>query len=418
MNKVIVVVVLAILVGGALYYFYGGPLPNIGSQGTSNSSSPLTIKSAQLGNNSQLTVDLQNNGQISTKTIRVTQTCAPDYSECQSLGLQPTTFVLPAGNEFAESLTIPQCSFAPNLGCGAFSSGLPIQGQTYYFELQVVLANGKTVNLPVAAVASGSFALSSAFSSQMYPDQIVVSGVSSSFGLFENLSGRLEIALTVDRSSTLTVAIECGVNVSISADLLNKTSYTEGIPVRNTLISTSQPLGFLCTMSDNQHVVLTKSFSTVTTGITKGQYYLVGLGITDYGTFFFWVLSGSTTASSTTSVTTSTFSCSSLLSNLNVTVSDYIASQGKVDLIIKNSNPYPVAFWGIDPEPYYGTTISVNQTIPATTSQAVDLSNSAFEVSVHGIANDFNFYFIPSGANEQTLANQGNLCAVLIKLVS
>jgi hypothetical protein len=413
-NRAIPIVILVVIVAGALFYFNGGTFPNLGSPGQGTTSAPIAVTSAQLKGQSQLLLGLQNNGQSSTKSIQVLSTCSPDYSECQSLNISPVTFVLPSGNSFNENLSIPQCSFAPYAPCTAFSAGAPVPGQTYYLKVSVSLDSGNPITLNVPATATGTTAMINIYSAPIQNDYLTLTNLNSaSLQLFGNLSGRMSVTFTTDR------ALASG----ITASLLNKTSFTYGIGIRNTLVSasTGTSCGFNCPniiQSGASTVTLSTTFSSVTTGVATGTYYLISINFQNYGSYYFWIKAGATITSSGTTQSTSSFSCTPLLSNLNVTISSYNAEQGKIDVIVKNTNQYAVTFWGIDPEPYAGTTIHVNQNISASTSRDIMISNPAFDGYGPGGWLTFKFYFIPAGANEQNLARQGSLCAVPIKLIT
>ena len=304
MGLIIGIIVIILVAAGAFYYYDGGSLPSLGSTSTTiGAASPIVVKSAQLQNNGTLMVDLDNNGQSSTKTIQVLDACSPDFSYCESLSSAPTTssapitFVLPPGSEFVENITLAQCGYLSNISpCW----GAPIHGQTYYFKLGITFDGGNSIDMPIAATASGTFPLCITCISLSAPtpqsNAISIVGInSSSVELFGNLSGRMAIVLKLDRS----------LPSSITADLLNTPS---GIPpTQETLVSASAgssncgtsaagaPLNCNC-LNCPRSATLVATLSTVTTGISPGTYYMVSISITNYGSYFLWVQAQKVTA--------------------------------------------------------------------------------------------------------------------------
>ena len=273
------VVVLVILVGGALLYF--NALPTLSMPTSSNTSPSLVVRNAQLGNDGQLIMGFQNNGQVSTRTIQALEACSPDYSECQIVYAGTVTFVLPAGSKYIESLTIPPCGFAPNLqlciprGVG---TGGPVPGQTYLFKVRLTLDNGNPIVLPFQAMTTGTYPSINPCSSLSQNDTITVTGVqSASLVVFGNLSGTMAVAFTTDRIPPSTVTMSL-FNASVSAST-------------GTASSCFNSAGY---SAGGYSETLATKFSTVTTGITIGDYYLVDISIGNYGSYFFWVRAGST----------------------------------------------------------------------------------------------------------------------------
>ena len=166
---------------------------------TSGAASPVCAKSIcvsnpQLQSDDSLVVDVTNNGTSPTETIQALDACAPGFSQCRDIACpQPTTFVLPVGDEFKnESLNL-QCasSLFSEPYYYAYGSS-PVAGQSYYFELGVTTNSGSSVVLNVAAPAIGSFTGSSTTSSFSVTDV-----VSSKVMLFENLSGNMDVVLDI-----------------------------------------------------------------------------------------------------------------------------------------------------------------------------------------------------------------------------
>lgn len=286
-----VVIFIAILaVAGGLVYLYeegflgfptGGNAPGSGS-GAPSLSSPLSVKSAQLEPPGDLLVDLVNTGQYGqTKTILPLDECAPNYSDCQSLGATASTFVLPPGGEFTVNMTLPGCGFVPDI---APCWGAPITGETYYFQVQVTLQNGATAVIPVKAVAQGTFSYSNQFSAPFQHDTIAVTGVTS-FGLtiYGNLSARMSTTITTDNYPSN----------GATANLINASSYENGVSTQSPLASAAWGCaGFTCPKvigGGPTSESFVADFSTVTTGVSVGTFYLVTVNISNYGTYYFWV---------------------------------------------------------------------------------------------------------------------------------
>jgi hypothetical protein len=271
------IIVVAILIGAGTFYYYGRIL---GSSGIGGSSAPpITVTSAQLGNNDVLTMNVENNGQSSTKTIQALDACAPDFSQCEDLNAYSSTFVLPSGNSYIENLTIPQVGFSSYIAPGW---GAPVTGQTYYFKVGVTLANGDSQDVDISAITTGHYAFSNFFGQ---PNPVSITAVdSSSLEVFGNLSGRMSIVLTLN--STLSTLI--------TANLLNATDSSSGAPEQATLVTASNgaSCGDSCPNIIPQgpsQVTLAADFSSVTTGVSAGTYYIVTVNFENYATCFLWV---------------------------------------------------------------------------------------------------------------------------------
>lgn len=259
------------------YYYEGGSL---GSSGIGdNSTGTITVNSAQLGSNDTLSVSVVNNGQSSTKTIQALEACSPVFTQCQDLNAYVSTFVLPSGSSYVENLTIPQEGFSSNLAPGW---GAPIKGQIYYFKLGVTFANGDSQDLDVSATTTGHYNFANPFGQS---ETVSVTSVdSSSLEVFGNLSGHMSIVLTLDNPFSS----------QITADLLNTTDYSSGIPVQTTLVAATSGCssGYSCPNvieAGPSQVTLAADFSSVTTGVSSGTYYIVTVNFANYGTYFLWV---------------------------------------------------------------------------------------------------------------------------------
>ncbi|MGD0318936.1 MAG: hypothetical protein ABSB56_04510 [Nitrososphaerales archaeon] len=270
----VIVLVLVVIVGAAVgataFYYNGGSLslaPN----------SKVAVNSAQLHDNEYLVVDITNTGQTATKTIQVLDACSPDYSYCRGLGASPVTFVLPPGGEYVEN-------FTPIFSNPWISTLASIPGQTYYFKLQVTFAKGNQENVSVAAKATGTTSLYDR--SNSYPFQVIstiaIEDVSSSsLTLFGNLRGGMSVGLTLSNP----------LSTEINASLLSQTKLSSAS--QHPLLSASYGS---CTTSciiisgGPSQATLATTFSTVTTGITAGVYYMVAISIADYYSgYFFWI---------------------------------------------------------------------------------------------------------------------------------
>jgi hypothetical protein len=288
MIKAIPIVVLAVIVVGVLFYFNGGTFPSLGSLGQGNVSAPIVIDSAQLEGQNHLLLALQNDGQSSTRSIQVLDTCSPDYSECQSLNTAPVTFVLPSGSAFGANLSIPGCGFVPYAGCTVFSAGAAVPRQTYFFKVSVSFESGNPITLNVPAIATGTTSMINIYSAPIQHDYLTLTNLDSAdLLLFGNLSGKLSVTFTTDRALTS----------GITVNLLNRTSFTSGIGIRNILVSASSgsSCGFSCPnviQSGTTTVTFSTTFSSVTTGVASGTYYLISIDFQNYGSYYFWMKAG------------------------------------------------------------------------------------------------------------------------------
>ncbi len=277
----LVVVVLVLVVGVAAYFYETGQLgAGIGGPG-GPSSSDFHVNSAFIEPGGHLVADIANNGKTSTQSILPLEECAPDYTDCASLGAESSTFVLPAGSAYEVNLTLPQAGFSPNFVPGW---GLPITGQTYYFEVQITLPAGNSINVPVAAVASGRFSHTEQFYTSTVPPMIALTAVtSSSLTISGNLSATMIISVSSDNYPTY----------GVTANLNNLTNQY-GIEEPKSLASatwgcTSTSCPNVIASGPTTTITLATNLSTVTTGVSAGTYYLVTININQYGTFFFWV---------------------------------------------------------------------------------------------------------------------------------
>ena len=273
----LIVVLAVVVVGVGALYYYGGNFPSLGSGGQESNTSQVTVKSAQLASHGSLLLDLVNSGSSSSQTIEVLNGCSPDFTDCEAINANPMTFVLPAGNEYTENLTIPQCGFSSQL-C---PFGAPIHGQTNYYQVRVTFTSGTPQTLAVAAPVTGVYPLISLYSAPIQNDKITIASVqAASVVVFGNLSGKMTISMTVDR-----------VSYPATASLLNQTSYELGIPQRNVLVTASTlNCGNSCpNVVGGGNIILTTGFSTVTAGIRIGTYYLVSINFQNYVSCFLWV---------------------------------------------------------------------------------------------------------------------------------
>jgi hypothetical protein len=274
---VIGLLLVLVIAVGAFYYYAGFSMHGQSTHDTT----PTLIKSAYLEGSGILAIDVVNNGQNSTRTMQVISVCSPDFSDCQSEDTSPVVFVLPSGSEYVENLMVPQLGFPSNISPGW---GEPIHGQSYFFKVEVTFDSGNLSDFDVSAEATGSFPLTNTGSAATPYATITVTSVnSSSVKLYSDQTGQMNFTLNFDHQPA-----------TVTAELLNQTSLYEGVfPVRNVLVSASEKTNYISTRpmfyNGETQIVLSSSFSTVTTGISKGTYYMVNIQISGYGNYFFWV---------------------------------------------------------------------------------------------------------------------------------
>jgi hypothetical protein len=288
-----VIVIVVVLVAGIYYYDVGGiqgfVSPTTGASPTSSSS--IAVKLAQIQPVGQLQLNprdfsfiasIQNNGQSQTRSIQVISSCSPDWAYCSDLGSVASTFVLPPGSSYQLNTTI---------ACGLESylppcNGLPVSGQVYNFKVGVAFQDGTTQDLNVATIAAGKFAMLNPSSSISNPDTVAITVISSSIDILPNLSGSMAVQLSVDRSNPPTITV----------NLLNRTNFNVGLPTQNVLASATYQ-GSNCGLQGCPIIIgplslnLTASFSTVTTGISAGTYYMMEISVGSsfsWGDYVFW----------------------------------------------------------------------------------------------------------------------------------
>ncbi len=285
----LIVAVLAIMLVGSVIGIEFKP--NLINNSTSGSTpvvsqpsvaSSVVAKSANLDSNGHLIVDILNNIGSSTESIQVVATCAPDYSQCQTLSTSPVTFVLPSGKEYVANLTLPYFCFVSFVTC---SLAKPVIGQSYYFKVSVALNNGHSDNLNVAALANGTYP----FSNTNTPLQDIFTLTklnSASILIFQNLTATMSVSFTLNHTGVYT-----GVSNNFATNLLNTTSFSFGLGQRNTLATASTCTSTCPNVVEQPNFVqnLSATFSTVTTGVITGQYYVISIVISNYGSYFFWV---------------------------------------------------------------------------------------------------------------------------------
>ena len=265
-TDLVVVVILVLVLGASIAYF---EYVNLGSStdnnSTNGSNSMMTIGSAQLLPKDQfdrlLSVSLKNNYKTSTSTIQLLSECSPDFSLCQTIGSQPSTFVLPTLGSYTENITFSTLSSV---------FGIPVHGQSYYFILEVAFGDGTRQDLHVVSVA-GDFPIQPTYYSSIFD---ITDVVSANVQIFSgNLSGRMTIKLDLNPQFTSPV----------NANLRGGKSSEIGI-IWNTLVST--PSGN--SLSPNT-ITMSASFSTVNTGIASGKYYMVLITTQYYDNSYFWI---------------------------------------------------------------------------------------------------------------------------------
>jgi len=398
-GKAVAVVILLLLVGGGLYLYEGGKVPNLktpsipglGSGPQGGSSSSLEVTSATLETGDILSLDLLNNAGSSTKTIQLMNVCSPDYSDCRSLstGLQPNTFDLPSGATYIENLTIPQFFCSSESECW----GTPIPGQSYFFQVQATMASGGNVNLNVPAIATGSFPMNSQYPGNAEYQSIALQEVeSASVVIYSNLTGTMSMTLLFNELPAF----------GVTATLYNHTTYTYDVPTQSSLVTVSNrqsncAAGCPNIIGGSPEVQLSTSFSTVTTGVASGAYYLVGVDVNYYGTYYFWLKSGTTGAQGVAtsqvlsasgpfkgyvqstdfkasnfnaSATASTFTCAPILGS---------EAEPGVDVNVINQGDIPVAVQNVTVSTAGGTvTLTPSGSCTAASVSAMELKFTGF----------------------------------------
>jgi hypothetical protein len=238
---------------------------------TSKISDKITVVAASIANDT-LSMLVHNLGPSSTELLTLESLCTPKFQTCYGYAAMArsaykSTFVLPAKKSFLDNLTgicviaIPSCK-----------GYLPINGSTYYYEVQFTFADGSNVVVPVTAEANNTWS--------PYPTAILGIGSAALPIYSSNLTATLSATITANDSlpyASWTTSLDgyTKAGSAFSGPILTNETGCEGSPVAP--VSTfSVPRGALnFTASCSSPVGVVMGFTSVLTGIAPGPYFAV-----------------------------------------------------------------------------------------------------------------------------------------------
>ncbi len=214
----------------------------------------LVLKSALI-NNGTLILDMQNKGPSETTDMVVTNICSPGFVNCMTYGRAAgrsyqSIYVLPVGREFKANFT--GICFFPIVGCSHY---FPVATSSYYIDVRFDFVKGNPVYMPIVALANNTWARRTS----------VTNITSSITGYVGNLTGRLNVTVTVDNNIYFAVNYTTSINTWRSSS----SGYNWAI------VSNKTGCGGSLANDCSTPIPGVTTFNLVQTGVYPGAYYAV-----------------------------------------------------------------------------------------------------------------------------------------------
>lgn len=225
-----------------------------------------------------LTVEVKNTGKVKTQSLTLESVCDPNNQQCSMPlafnYLAQVTFALPPND-------VANTTFTPVVLDSPFFPFFPFGGNLSYFSYtgnmgnSVLPLDGQTVSYMIIVTYSDS-STTTVYIHPTYHHSTDITSVSSATLTVENnLTAYARATFDLSSNTSVSATLQKGM-MEGGSDLMNV--YYAGDPLGHMIVSRSG--------SNVIMVTLTLKFSTVSSPITIGQYYLVDVSLGDLGNNF------------------------------------------------------------------------------------------------------------------------------------